>query len=180
MARIAPLNPEQSSGKARELLEQVRSKLGTVPNIMRTMAHSPAVLEAYLNFSAALSGSKINPKLREQIALAAAQLSNCQYCASAHTLLGQKAGLSQQEIIQARKGTAADSKTKAALEFTTRMIKEHGQAGDEDINELKSAGFSDGEVCEIVANIALNLFTNYFNHTVNTDVDFPVVDMHLR
>jgi len=179
MARIRALDPEKTSGKAHELLEQVKAKLGKVPNILKTMAHSPAVLESYLHFSGALAGARISAGLREQIALALAQLNQCQYCASAHTLLGQKAGLSESEILEARRGTAADPRTKAALQFTSRFVKGHGMASDDDINKLRSAGFSDAEICEIVATISLNIFTNYFNHVAQTEVDFPPVDMNL-
>ncbi len=59
MTRITAIEPAKATGKAKELLDAVKNKVGRVPNMMRTMAHSPAVLEAYLNFSAALAGGQL-------------------------------------------------------------------------------------------------------------------------
>ncbi|HEX5083959.1 MAG TPA: carboxymuconolactone decarboxylase family protein, partial [Blastocatellia bacterium] len=83
------------------------------PNMMKTMAQSPAVLEAYLNFSGALGGGKLNARLREQIALISAEVNGCGYCASAHTTIGKMVGLDEDAILAARNGNAADAKTKA-------------------------------------------------------------------
>jgi uncharacterized peroxidase-related enzyme len=176
MTRIQPVNYEQSTGKARELLDAVKAKLGMTPNMMNTMAQSPAVLEAYLNFSGALGGGKLNARLREQIALISAEINGCGYCASAHTAIGKMVGLDEDAILAARNGNAADAKTDAALKFARAMIVNRGEVSDADLQTVKDAGFSDGEVGEIVANVALNIFTNYFNEISKTDIDFPKVE----
>jgi hypothetical protein len=70
MARINPVDTGTVRGKTNKLRDQVHQKLGFVPNMKRTMAGSPAVLEDYLGSSGALAGGALSPKLREQIALA--------------------------------------------------------------------------------------------------------------
>jgi uncharacterized peroxidase-related enzyme len=175
MTRIQPINYEQSTGKARELLDAVKTKLGRTPNMMKTMAQSPAVLEAYLNFSGAIGGGKLSARLREQIALISAEINGCGYCASAHTAIGKMVGLDEDAILAARNGNAADAKTDAALKFARTVIVNRGEVSDKDLQAVKDAGFSDGEVGEIVANVALNIFTNYFNEIARTDIDFPKV-----
>jgi len=175
MTRIQAIDYEQSTGKARELLDAVKAKLGITPNMMKTMAQSPAVLEAYLNFSGALSGGKLSARLREQIALISAEINGCGYCASAHTAIGKMVGLDEDAILAARNGNAADAKTDAALKFARAVIVNRGEVSDADLQVVKDAGFSDGEVGEIVANVALNIFTNYFNEIAKTDIDFPKV-----
>jgi len=175
MTRIQAIDYEQSTGKARELLDAVKAKLGRTPNMMKTMAQSPAVLEAYLNFSGALGGGKLSARLREQIALISAEINGCGYCASAHTAIGKMVGLDEDAILAARNGNAADAKTDAALKFARAVIVNRGEVSDEDLQVVKDAGFSDGEVGEIVANVALNIFTNYFNEIAKTDIDFPKV-----
>jgi uncharacterized peroxidase-related enzyme len=177
MTRIQAIDYEQSTGKARELLDAVKAKLGITPNMMRTMAQSPAVLEAYLNFSGALGGGKLSARLREQIALISAEINGCGYCASAHTAIGKMVGLNEDAILAARNGNAADAKTDAALKFARAVIVNRGEVSDEDLQVVKDAGFSDGEVGEIVANVALNIFTNYFNEIAKTDIDFPKVQL---
>lgn len=175
MSRIQPVNHEESTGKTKELLDAVQSKLGFAPNMMKTMANSPAVLDAYLKFSDALSHGTLNGKVREQIALTAAEINNCGYCASAHTAIGKMVGLNEDSILAARQANAADAKTDAALKFARNLVVNRGQSSDADLEAVKAAGFTDGEIGEIVANVALNVFTNYFNETARTDVDFPVV-----
>jgi uncharacterized peroxidase-related enzyme len=175
MTRIQPINYEQSTEKARELLDAVKTKLGRTPNMMKTMAQSPAVLEAYLNFSGAIGGGKLSARLREQIALISAEINGCGYCASAHTAISKMVGLDEDAILAARNGNAADAKTDAALKFARTVIVNRGEVSDKDLQAVKDAGFSDGEVVEIVANVALNIFTNYFNEIARTDIDFPKV-----
>lgn len=177
MTRIQPVNYEVATGKAKELLDAVKSKLGMTPNMMKTMAQSPAVLEAYLNFSGALGGGELSAKLREQIALTSAEINNCGYCASAHTAIGRMVGLGSDTINSARQGRAADSKTDAALKFARGIIVNRGEVSDTELAAVKNAGFSEGEVAEIIANVALNIFTNYFNEIARTQIDFPRVQI---
>ena len=177
MTRIEPISYEQSTGKARELLDAVKAKLGMTPNMMKTMAQSPAVLEAYLSFSGALGGGRLNAGLREQIALVSAEINGCGYCASAHTAIGKMVGLGEDAILKARNANAADAKTDAALKFVRTVIVNRGEVSDADLQAVKGAGFSEGEICEMVANVALNIFTNYFNEIAKTDIDFPKVEL---
>ena len=175
MSRIPPVSYKQTTGKAKELLDAVTARLGMTPNMMKTMAQSPAVLEAYLNFSGALSGGKLSTRLREQTALVSAEINGCGYCASAHTAIGRVVGLGEDAILAARNGTAADAKTDAALKFARTVILNRGEVSDADLQAVKGAGFSDGEVGEIIAGVALNIFTNYFNEIARTEIDFPQV-----
>src|SRR5471032_1199115 len=96
MPRIKPL--DKPEGKSKELLDNVQKKLGATPNIFKTLAHAPAALEGFLNFSGALATGKLSPALREQVALTVAGLNNCDYCASAHTVIGKKAGVADNEL----------------------------------------------------------------------------------
>jgi len=174
MSRIQPVNYEQVNGKAKTLLDAVKISLGFTPNMMKTMAQSPAVLEGFLNLNSALGGGSLNAQLREQIALNAAEINNCEYCASAHTALGTLAGLEEEAILAARQGRGSDSKTDAALKFARTILVSRGEVSDADLQAVKAAGFDDGEVAEIVANVALNIFTNYFNRIAGTEINFPI------
>lgn len=177
MSRIQPVNYEESTGKTKELLDAVKSKLGFAPNMMKTMAQSPAVLDAYLKFSDALAHGTLNGKIREQIALATAEINHCGYCASAHTAIGKMVGLSEDAILSARQANSTDAKTDAALKFARSVVISRGQPSDADLQAVRAAGFTDGEVGEIIANVALNVFTNYINETAQTEVDFPKVEL---
>jgi uncharacterized peroxidase-related enzyme len=177
MSRIQPVNYEEATGKVKELLHAVTAKLGMTPNMMKTMARSPAVLQAYLNFSGALAGGELNARLREQIALITAEINGCGYCASAHTAIGKMVGLSGEAISAARRGRSEDAKNDAALRFARTVIVNRGQVSEADVTAVRDAGFSEGEIGEIVANVALNIFTNYFNEIAETEIDFPKVQV---
>lgn len=175
MPRIQPLNPAQATGKARQLLDAVQAKLGLTPNMMKTMAQSPAVLEAYLNFSGALAQGSLDAQFREEIALAVAQANSCDYCLSAHATIGALVKLTKEEIAGARQAQEKQAKRDAGLKFAQAIVIEKGEVTDDAIRRVRAAGYSDGEIAEIVANVAINIFTNYFNHVAETEVDFPLV-----
>lgn len=173
MARIQPnMTP---SPDVQKTLDGVKSKLGVVPNIFQTFAHSPAVLDFYMNGTGALGKSTIPAKLRESIALTVAGQNTCDYCASAHTKIGQSLGASDDELAMNLNGQSQDAKSAAALTFASAVVVKQGRVSDADIQAFKDAGYSDAEVLEVVAIVAINIFTNYFNHVADTDVDFPFV-----
>lgn len=173
MPRIQPINTQQATGATAEVLTAVKQKMGGVPNMLATMAHSPAVANAYLGFSGALAEGTLPAPLREQIALAVGQANNCQYCLSAHSAIGKGAGLSPEAILQARQGSASDPKDASAVAFARRLSENRGWVDDSELAVVREAGWSDGEIGEIVAHVALNTFTNYFNHVSDPEVDFP-------
>jgi uncharacterized peroxidase-related enzyme len=175
MSRLQPVNPSTATGKAKDLLDAVKSKLGLVPNMTRVMAASPAVLEAYLGFSGALAAGLLDAKTREQLALLTAQQNHCDYCLSAHTAISKMVGLNHEQIVASREGHGSSPKTTAALTFARRVLDTKGQVGEADLAAVRGAGFSDGEVAEILAHVALNAFTNYFNVAADVDIDFPKV-----
>jgi len=171
MARIQP--SQNPSPEAQKQLDNLKAKLGKVPNIFQTFAHSPAVLDFYLAQSQALSKTSLTPALREQIALTVAGANTCDYCASAHTVMAKGQGVAENEVKSNLSAKSSDSKTQAALEFAAKIVKNRAKVSDSDVDMVKKAGFTEAEVLEIVAVVAANIFTNYFNHVVDTDIDFP-------
>jgi len=176
MTRLTALNPEEVTGKTKDLFNAVQAKLGVVPNMMRTMGNSPAVLEGYLNLSGALSHGKLSSKTGELIALTVSESNSCEYCVAAHTFIGGKLLKADAQVLHdARTGNSADAKTEAILQFAKTLISKNGLVNDQDVNAIKNAGVSDAELAETVAHVALNVLTNYFNNTANTEIDFPAV-----
>jgi uncharacterized peroxidase-related enzyme len=176
MTRLTALNPEEVTGKTKDLFNAVQAKLGVVPNMMRTMGNSPAVLEGYLNLSGALSHGKLSAKTGELIALAVSESNSCDYCLAAHTFIGEKLVKADPAVLNAaRTGNSTDAKTEAILQLAKTLISKNGLVNDEDVNKAKNAGASDAEIAETVAHTALNVLTNYFNNLANTEIDFPAV-----
>jgi uncharacterized peroxidase-related enzyme len=175
MLSIPALQDDELGAEQAALLQQTQQKLGRVPNMYRVMAHSPAVLEAYQQFTAALAKGSIGTRMAERIALATAAFNHCSYCLSAHTFFGAKAGLPQEEITHARSFKATDEKAETALQFARKLLSEPASLTTEDLGALRQQGFTDGEVLEVIANVVRNIFTNYVNVIAGTVVDWPLV-----
>lgn len=180
MQRVEAVDPATATGYGKQLLDTVQRSLGITPNLMRTMAQSPVVLNGYLQLNAALAAGILNGRLRESLAIAVAEGNGCEYCLSAHSLLGRKAGLSEAEVTQSRHGLVGDARTDAALSFARAIVAHRGAVSDADIERVRNAGFRDGEIAEVVANVVLNIFTNYFNLVALTEIDFPKVALSAR
>lgn len=172
MTRLTALNPADATGRTKELFNGVQAKLGVVPNMMRTMAQSPAVLEAYLGFNGALTHT-LDAKERELIALAVAEVNGCDYCASVHSTLGKMVGLNAESILQARQGTAANARQRAVIELAVAIARHRGSISDAQLVAAKDAGLSEAAIAEVVANVAINVLTNFFNNVAQTELDFP-------
>ena len=177
MLRIAIPTVEQSPAASKPLLDAVNKQLGVIPNLMKLIGNSPAALEGYLSLNGALAKGALSLSVRESIALTMAEFNGCSYCLSAHTYLGKNvAKLSDEAMNSARAARATDTKTQAALKFALRVASKHGRVSDTDVQMLRTAGFDDASIVEIVLNVALNVLTNYINNVACTTIDFPQVD----
>lgn len=178
MQRLTALDPETTTGRSKELFNAIQSKLGMVPNMMRTMGNSPAVLSGYLTLNATLGEGKLGAKLGELIALTVANANSCEYCNAAHSFIGEKlVHIDTHALDDARYGRSADPKIQAALDFSRTIVEKKGMVNDADISSLKNAGYDDAAIAEIIAHVALNIFTNYFNNAAKVLVDFPEVEL---
>src|SRR5215470_7743772 len=178
MSRIpTPPTIEAAPAASQPLLQAVQKQLGVVPNLFRLVANSPAALEGYLGLFGALGKGALPAPTRERIALAVAELNGCSYCLSAHTYLGKNlAKLDDAEITANRSGASNDPKADAAVRFAVKVARSRGHVGEEDVRAVKSAGYDDAQVIEIVLHVALNTWTNYINEIAKTEIDFPVVN----
>lgn len=175
MAHLNSIDPKNATGAAKTALDQVQSAMGVTPNMTRVLANSANALNGYLGLSAGLKGGALTPQLAEQIALAVAGFNGCEYCASAHTFIGGKTGLDADELESNLSGRSGDPRTQAALTFALRLVEARGSVGDSDFTAIRDAGFTDAEITEIIAHVALNTFTNYVNIASGVEVDFPKV-----
>ena len=177
MNRVPLVDRNATTADCKALLDSIHGAFGATPNMFRAVANSPAALKSMWSSFGALSAGVIAPKLGEQIAVAVADRNACDYCLAAHTALGRKAGASAEEMQHAQAGESTDAKTQAALRFALKLVNDRGQVGDADVQALRTVGFGDEEIVEILAHVALNLFTNYVNVAFAVPVDFPAVKL---
>jgi uncharacterized peroxidase-related enzyme len=179
MSRInIPATIESAPAASQPLLQAVNKQLGSVPNLFRLVANSPAALEGYLGMSGALGKGALAAQTRERIALAVAEINGCGYCLSAHTYLGKNlAKLDDAEMAANRGGASNNPKADAAVRFAAKVTRQRGKVSAEDVSAVRNAGYSDAEIIEIVQHVALNTWTNYINEVAATEIDFPVVEL---
>ena len=175
MSRLTPIQTNGAASGLKRSLKNGRLKLKKAPRFLQVMANSPACLRAYIQADAALVRGQLTPRQRAQVALAVAEINGSSYSLSAHYDAGKNLGLTQKEMLLARKAAAADAKAQTMLRFTQAVVLQRGEISDDDFHALRKAGFTDEQIVEIVANIALNIFSNYFNSVAKTEVDFPLL-----
>lgn len=173
MPRLTVVNPDEATGKTKDLLDAAKKKMGKVPNILKGMANSPGALGAYLGLSEALTHSVLDGKTREAIALALGEKNGCHYCVAAHTVVAKMQGLSREETLAARRGESPDPKRNAAIQFALAVQETKGFVSDDDLAKVRDAGWDDAAIADIVAVTAMNMYTNLFNHVNDTELDFP-------
>src|SRR6478609_5266777 len=164
MTNFTPVDPGSATGTAAELLAQVQKALGQTPNMTKVMANSPTLLQSWLALSGAVAGGTLPAAVRERLAISTAQLNGCEYCLSAHTFIGANvAKVESAELDSARKGQSRDPHVTALLQLSENIAENAGDVDDDDIQAARDAGVTDEEIGELVANLVLNILTNYFN-----------------
>jgi uncharacterized peroxidase-related enzyme len=176
-ARLTAIDPTDASNEVKRLFDLTRLLYGIIPNMVRTMALSPAVLRGFTGLLTSLAEGKLPAKLREQIALAVADTNRCQYCLSMHTALGTDAGLTEADLTNARLAIGSDPRSVTALRFVRAVVDDRGELTDDEFAALERAGFDHEEIVEILGNIVASIFTNYFNKMAQVEIDFPIAGM---
>lgn len=175
MARINLVTIESANPEQKALLNAILTQLGMVPNFLKAFANSPTALKAFLGLHGIAGEGSLDPQTRERIALALAQQNGCEYCLSAHTAIGRKAGLDNAEIAANRSGTSQDHKAAVAVRFARSLVAHMGEVTSEELNEMRSAGYSESDIVEVITHVGMNILTNLLGKAGRIDIDFPKV-----
>lgn len=173
MSYIPALSRDAASTAVGAGLDAVQKKLGVLPNMFRTFAHTPVALNAYLQLADVAASGRFTAKQREQIALAVGDANGCDYCLAAHSAIGRLVGLKPEQIAQARAAKADAAGDAAILALAQRIVDTRGHVPTDELDAFKAAGFDDAAILEVLVNVVLNIYTNYTNHIARTDIDFP-------
>ena len=177
MSRITVVTRDSANADQKALLDAIQGALGMVPNFLGVLAHSPDALKAFLGLHGIAGSGRLDPQTRERIALAIAQGNSCEYCLSAHTAMGRKAGLSGAEIEANRAGTSQDAKAAAAVAFARALNSHLGEVTQAEFDAVREAGYGDAEIVEIITHVGMNILTNLIGKATRVDIDFPKVSL---
>jgi uncharacterized peroxidase-related enzyme len=175
MTRIPAIDPLQADSATQERLRAIETAMGKTPNLFKTVAASPTALAVLMQLRDTLAHGTLRIKTRETLALALAEYHSCDYCLSAHAVSSTRAGMDDADVSAARRGTSSDPRNDAAVKFALAVAKSRGSVTDDEFAAIRAAGYDDGQIMEIIANVALNVFTNYVNKIAQTEIDFPRV-----
>jgi uncharacterized peroxidase-related enzyme len=175
MSRATVLLPEQVPATSQPTLEAFTRNIGFTPNMMATFAASPIAFNAWASLLGSLSKA-LDVKTRDSIGLAVSEVNGCDYCLTVHSFTAEHmARLPANEIILARQGHASDPKRDAAIQFARKVIETRGKVSDADVKAVRDAGYTEANVMEIVALVAMYSLTNFFNNVFDPERDFPPV-----
>ena len=177
MSRLTVIDANNANEEQKALLDAIAAQLGMVPNFLKVFANSPAALRAFLGLHGIAGEGSLDPQTRERIALALAEQNSCEYCLSAHTAIGRKAGLSGAEIDANRAGTSQDAKAAAAVKLARSLVEHKGEVTTAEILEARNAGYDDAQIVEIITHVGMNILTNILGKTSRVEIDFPKVEL---
>jgi len=175
----SPLNADSLNNEVRDLLKTVQQEVGFVPNMYANMAHSPSLLQTYMTgYKAFRKESAFSPQEQEVILLTISRENGCEYCVSAHSMIAARQAGINDDILQAiRDGREVNDSRLAALSaFTRKLVTRRGLARKYDVKAFLDAGFSEGQILEIVLAIGMETLSIYSNHLFHTGLDEAFAD----
>lgn len=173
MANFSVPTRDQVSPKNQQIFDDLKSKIGFVPNLYAFYAKNETALADYL----ALQNRKSSLKAKEKeiINLVTSQINDCRYCQSAHTAIGKMNGFTDEQILEIRKGSALfNEKFHALAEFTAEAVKNRGRVSEETKSNFFNAGYSEANMIDVVIIIGDKIISNFIHNLTGFEIDFPL------
>lgn len=176
MPRLPEHTLESVPEASRPALEAMAKKMGRVRTMHAQMAHAPAVIHGYAALRKAIAEhAQFDAPTQEAIALAVGESNDCHYCQSSHTIAAVRHGFTEEQTVKIRTGDVDwDPKLAALVTFVKEAAEFVGDVSDATWAAAEEAGWTDEELAETGVHLAVNLFTNYFNHLARTELDIDL------
>jgi AhpD family alkylhydroperoxidase len=164
---------EQVSDNNKVVFDNLKQKIGMVPNLYATMAYSDNALGNYITFQS--GKTSLRAKEKEAVNLIVSQVNNCIYCLSAHTTIGKMNGFTDEQIIEIRKGSASfDAKLDALVKLAKNITETKGKADSVLVDNFFAAGYNEGTLIDLIMLIGDKTIMNYLHNLTEVPVDFPL------
>lgn len=165
---------EQILEHDRKLLFAMQKSIGFVPNLYAFMTHSETALKRFLDFQHV--PTVFTPVQTEAIHLVVSQVNQCAYCLAGHTALAKQAGLTDEQIIDIRKGNVKwDQKLDVLVDYTCELVTNRGKVSPDMTGRFYQAGYTDTCLVDLMMLVGMTTITNYINNATWIPVDFPEV-----
>jgi AhpD family alkylhydroperoxidase len=164
---------EQVSDNNKVVFDNLKQKIGMVPNLYATMAYSDNALGNYITFQS--GKTSLRAKEKEAVNLIVSQVNNCIYCLSAHTAIGKMNGFTDDQIIEIRQGSASfDAKLDALVKLAKNITETKGKADSTLVDNFFAAGYNEGTLIDLIMLIGDKTIMNYLHNLTKVPVDFPL------
>lgn len=174
MKTIPVPSSEQVGPDSAAMFEVIQKRLGKVPNLYATMGYSSQALKAFLDFDSTLSHGAFSAKQREAIALVVSEVNHCEYCLAAHSMVAMKNGLTNDELLDIRRGHSANEKINVIVQLAKSIAETKGHPEDKYVDQFLAAGYDNAALMELIGLVAIRVFTNYVFGVANVPIDFPL------
>ena len=173
MQNISIVSGEKVSENNQAIFDNLKNALGFVPNLYAYYAKNETALSHYLTLQN--RKSTLKAKDREVINLVTSQVNGCQYCLSAHTVIGKKNGFNDEQVLELRKGSASfDSKLDALVKFTKAVVENKARINQEVKENFFAAGYSESNLIDVIIVVGNKIISNYIHNLAGFEIDFPV------
>lgn len=173
MTALSVPTREQVTESNQAIFDQLQGALGFVPNLYAYYAKNEHSLSSYLSF--ANRKSTLSKKVKEAINLVVSEVNGCDYCLSAHTVLGKMNGFTEEQILELRSGVASfDEKLDGLVRFAKQVASNNGKVSESARSEFFQSGWSESDLVEVVVSIGEKTISNYLHNITQIDIDFPV------
>jgi len=176
MARIAPLTSQPDDPIVSAVFAEIDAAFGMVPNLFRTYAHHPPLLQAnWEKVKALMMAGSLRREVKETIAVLVSKDNSCSYCVAAHTAALQSLGMTAEQIAALEAsldGTDFDAKEKALIRFARQANRNPLAIADAEFQVLRQAGAQDAEIVEALGVMEVFTSFNKFLDSLQVDIDF--------
>ena len=173
MTTLKPVSLEEANENSKEIFNNVKSKIGILPNLYATMGVSDKLLGGFLTFTETLKNGEFSGKEYEAIALATSQVNECAYCLSAHTAIGKMNGFTEEETLDLRYGSSSNPKYNALVSLASEFAREKGRPSETTVNNFFEVGYTKAAFAELIGIVSLTTITNSIYHNGGFEIDFP-------
>ena len=167
------LTPDTAPAGAQSGLEKVQKKFGFLPNLVLSLANSPALLNAYLAVANEFDGTSFTPGERQVILLATSVENECYYCSAAHSTIAKNMAKVDAAVVDAIRDHTPinDPKLRALVNVTRDIVINRGNASAESVAEFLAAGYTPEQLAEVLVGVAQKTISNYLNRLSPPEVD---------
>jgi uncharacterized peroxidase-related enzyme len=171
------LDPDQATGRTKEVFEKVKRYYRMVPGLQKGLAYLPETTDNLWSLSlSTVREGNIRSELKRVFFAVTAYEVECEYCTAAHmlALLGKQWTRDEcVEVLEGKPSPRLSDKENAAVNFARVVGRRPAAVTDGMVDELRAFGWTDAEVVEIVASVALMRYTS----TVASALDVPLEAM---